>query len=1098
MKKNFLLSMFLLVALFFAAGIFQSQAVPAYPYPVKITQPDGSVVTVILRGDEKVKWAETTDGYTLLVNSKGMYEYAMLNAEGDLTPSGIPMSDQRTKAANDFLAMTPKGLTYSESQVSMLKSIWNMKASESLKAFPTTGNRKLICILMGYKDKAFTKTQAEFNNLFNQVNYTTGGATGSVKDFYLQSSYNQFTLDVTVAGPFTAANNMSYYGANDAYGNDLNPRALVTEAVNAADPYVNYADFDNDNDGTVDGVYVIYAGYGEEAGGGADCIWAHAWSISTVVKDGKSISKYSCSAELRGNSGTTITAIGVICHEFGHVLGAPDYYDTNYATGGQFDGTGKWDMMASGSWNNNGVTPAQHNAYTKIYYYGWATATTISTAQSITVTNSIENKSFFRINSTTTGEFWLIENRQQMGFDAYIPGHGLIIYHVHKDIATAGNQINATYPQKMYPVCASATTNPGTTAASYGSINSTGCPFPGSSNKTSFTDATTPNMKSWAGANTGKPMTEITENTSTKTVTFNFMGGGGDVTPPTAPTDLASSNVTSSSVTLSWTASTDNVGVTGYDVYRNSSLLTTVTGTTANVTGLAASTTYSFYVKAKDAAGNVSSASNTINVTTLAVTPTYCTSKGNNASYEWISKVVVGSFTNTSSGAGYTDFTSKTITLTPGTAVSVQLTPGFASSAYNEYWKIWIDYNGDSDFDDANELAFNAGALSNTVVNGTINVPSGVSGTTRMRVSMKYNAAQTQCETFSYGEVEDYTVTFAAGDVTPPTVPTNLSASGTTSSSTNLSWTASTDNVGVTGYEVLRNGTVIGTTATTSYSVTGLAASTSYSFTVKAYDAAGNRSNASTAVNVTTLAGSVTYCASKGNNATYEWIDYVALTDMTNTTAANAGYGNFTTKVANVTAGTSVTIYFSAGFRSTAYTEYWRVWIDWNQNGTFETAEQMVAGSSSSSGTLSASFTVPSTALSGNTRMRVSMKYNAAPTACETFSYGEVEDYTVNVAPSGSPVFDFSNTSAQPLGIESNIFDFVISPNPIRDNMLRITLSDSRCVDYTIYSIKGAKVLEGKMINQKEEIAIDRLRAGTYIIKMNDGQKEISGKFMKE
>ena len=479
-------------------------ASPAYPNPVKVTQPDGTTVTVILKGDEFAKWAQTLDGYTLLYNSRGVYEYAVVNTDGDIVPSGVRASEQshRTAAETALLTSTAKGLSFSRSQLDMIRSIQQIRDREnSLRTFPTTGARKLVCILMGFKDKAFTKTQADMNNLFNQVGYSANGATGSVKDFYNENSWNQFNLTVTVAGPFTAANNMSYYGGNDASGSDSNPRALVTEAVNAADATVNFADFDNDNDGTVDGVYVIYAGYGEEAGGGADCIWAHAWNITSVTKDGKTISKYSCSAELSGNSGSTICAIGVICHEFGHVLGAPDYYDTNYSTGGQFDGTGYWDIMSAGSWNNNGITPAHHNAYTKVKVYGWATATELTSATNVSVSNAEANKSFYQINSTTSGEYWLMENRQQVGFDANIPGHGLIIYHVNSGIASAttSNNINATYPQKMYPVCASATTNPGTTASTYGTINGGGCSFPGTSSKTSFTDATTPNMKGDGG-----------------------------------------------------------------------------------------------------------------------------------------------------------------------------------------------------------------------------------------------------------------------------------------------------------------------------------------------------------------------------------------------------------------------------------------------------------------------------------------------------------------------------------------------------------------------------------------------------------------------
>jgi M6 family metalloprotease-like protein len=620
MKKNLRIA-FCFCLLYAGLMINQALAVSAYPYPVKVTQPDGTTISVIMKGDENVKWAQTLDGFTILYNNKGVFEYATQNGAGDITPSGITVSEISSRKSNEILllAKTPKGLLYSKSQVSMMKTISQIKATERLKAFPTTGARKLVCILMGYKDKAFTKTQAEFNNLFNQVGYITGGATGSVKDFYNESSYNQFDLSVTVAGPYTAANNMSTYGANDASGNDVNPRLLVSEAINAADATVNFADFDNDLDGTVDGVYIIYAGYGEEAGGGVNCIWAHAWSLaSPVTKDGKTISKYSCSAELSGSTGTTITAIGVICHEFGHVLGAPDYYDTDYTTGGQFDGTGDWDLMASGSWNNNGITPAQHNVYTKVKVYGWATATVLTSAQAVTVNHAEVNKSFYQINSATANEYWLVENRQLVGFDAYLPGKGLLIYHVHSGIATAStsNNINSTYPQKMYPVCASATTNPGTTASTYGTINGAGCPFPGSGAKTQFTDATTPNMKSWAGALTAKPITNIVENTTTKTITFDFMGGGSVTPAAPSATTIAASGVSTTVATLNGQVNANNASTTvtfeyglttsyGSTVNGTPNTVTgaTATGISAALTGLTANTTYNYRVVAVNSVG---------------------------------------------------------------------------------------------------------------------------------------------------------------------------------------------------------------------------------------------------------------------------------------------------------------------------------------------------------------------------------------------------------------------------------------------------------------------------------------------------------------
>ncbi len=392
-------------------------SVPAYPGLIKFTQPDGKVIEIYMKGDEKVRWAETADGYSLLFNKQGFYEYATLDEYGNMIPSGVVAMDEKNRTAEDIVLLmaTAKKLTFNREQVAMMKQIWDIydKDSRVTKSFPTTGNRKLIAILIGFTDKPFTKTQSDFNNLFNQVGYTLGGATGSVKDYYLENSYNQFNLTVDIAGPYTASQNMAYYGGNDAQGNDQKPRELFQEAINLADPDVNYSNYDNDGDGYVDGVYMIYAGYGEEAGGGANAIWAHAWALpSPVIKDGVRLQRYSCSAELSGSSGSTITRIGVICHEFGHVLGAPDYYDTNYGTNGEYDGTGNWDLMASGSWNNNGATPAHHNAYSKCYIYNWATPTVLTTAQQVTMNSAEQNQtSFYRYNTTTTNEYFLLENR---------------------------------------------------------------------------------------------------------------------------------------------------------------------------------------------------------------------------------------------------------------------------------------------------------------------------------------------------------------------------------------------------------------------------------------------------------------------------------------------------------------------------------------------------------------------------------------------------------------------------------------------------------------------------------------------------------------
>lgn len=327
-------------------------------------------------------------------------------------------------------------------------------------------------------------------------------------------------------------------------------------------------------------------------------------------------------------------------------------------------------------------------------------------------------------------------------------------------------------------------------------------------------------------------------------------------------------------------------------------------------------------------------------------------------------------------------------------------------------------------------------------------------------------------------------------DTTAPTTPTNLVASGTTSTSTTLSWTASTDNVGVTGYNIYNGTTLLASSSTTSATVSGLTASTTYNFTVKAKDAAGNLSVASNAVLVTTSAGSsITYCASKGSSQADEWIDYVALNGMTNTTTADAGYGNFTSKIAPLPYGSN-TITFSAGFAGNSYTEYWSVWIDYNKNGTFESTEKVATGSSSSSGNLTGTFTVPTTALAGQTRMRVQMKYGSASTACETFSYGEVEDYTVNVGAAAIAGITFGTEISD----EANNYNMEIYPNP-SNGLLNIRTLDDRTVSYQIYNLMGQPLKSGTL---NQEINVSDLAAGMYVIEINDGQKTLAKKFAKK
>lgn len=571
----------------------------------------------------------------------------------------------------------------------------------------------------------------------------------------------------------------------------------------------------------------------------------------------------------------------------------------------------------------------------------------------------------------------------------------------------------------------------------------------------------------------------------------------------TIPSNLTVDEFGASTATVSW----NTVAGTSYDFrYRKTGTSTwttsAVAGTSVSLTGLSTQTSYQTQVRSKCPNNSTSAYSSAVSFTTSDVQLNYCASNGNSVADEYISKVVLGGINNTTgaSSSGYADYTSQSTSLTKGVSSTITITPTWAGASYNEGYAVFIDYNKDGDFTDNGETVWTKTASKTKPVSGSFTVPtSATTGATRMRVVMQYNTVPSACGTYNYGETEDYTVniTGSSADTIAPTAPTNVSASAITQTTATLSWTASTDNVGVTGYEIFSNGTSVGTVTATSANITGLTANTSYSYTIKANDGAENTSNSSNSVSFTTLGSTLVYCSSKGNRVTYEWIDYVSFGGMTNTTAANAGYGDFTSKTATVSKGSDNQLIISAGFASTAYTEHWAVWIDFNQNGTFEESEKVTSGSSSSAANLTATISIPSSANTGQTRMRVSMKYNSAQTACETFSDGEVEDYTVNITNATANYTTFSNTNSKnELGNESKAFDFTVYPNPVKGTVLNIHLNDAREVNFAITNMLGQTLKSG--ILTKQPIDVSPIKTGVYMLEITDGQKSVVKKFVRQ
>jgi len=524
-----------------------SWSIGAYPYPITVTQTDGSQITIKLHGDEWYNWTTSTDGYRLIKNSKGIYEYAQLKS-GSLVASGVKASNAGARSSSEtgFVQTLSKILSTSDLHNANIKrsvaqqAIQKAIASRINKA--QTGTFKLLVVLANFSDTQTSYTTEDFDALLNTN-------VGSFHDYYLENSNGTLNVVSTVTAWVTLPKSHDYYGPEDKWGE------FAYEAIKAAfTAGVDMSQFDNDGDGVIDGIAIYHQGNGQEATDDKTDIWSHAWTLTSagysqsartfgsVVADG-----YFTQPELL-EGGLDLTTIGVICHEFGHILGALDFYDTDYKVNGQYDGTGDWDLMASGAYNGSpsGSSPAHHNPYTKIAY-GWITPQVLSTVQSVKLSPVLTSQQVYRVNTTTANEYFLLENRVQKGFDSNLPGAGMLIYHVDGDYITQhadSNNVNAYAHQGLYIKKAYAA----------GDLDTEGTPFPGSSSNTAFTDVTTPSSLSWSGDITNQSITNIAY--INDTITFDFMALQDGV-----PTSFTGTLENDSAVQLNWVKAKENYPV---------------------------------------------------------------------------------------------------------------------------------------------------------------------------------------------------------------------------------------------------------------------------------------------------------------------------------------------------------------------------------------------------------------------------------------------------------------------------------------------------------------------------------------------------------
>lgn len=472
-------------------------AVPAYNGPIKITLADGTETTVYQHGDEAFHYLTTADGTWVRRTANGMLETVE------------PLSDEqiavrRQQSSKRFVAH---------------------------RASPTNIAPRGLVILVNFNDLSFQpqNTREAMTAMFNEPNYTYRDATGSVRDYFYAQSFGQYSPQFDVVGPVTLSNGWSYYGKDSQYNKDINLKDLVKEACELAyEAGTDFSQYDNDDDGVVDFVFIYYAGYNQAESGVEDEIWPHYYNFDkweTLTLNGKKISAYACTSELSYTSKDR-AGIGTFCHEFGHVLGLPDLYCTDYSSNHKT--LGDWDIMDHGAYNNNGRTPPAYSAYER-FFLGWLQPKVLSEPATIVMHNINDTRQACVITSTgehnligndpTPNEFYILENRQRTGYDTFLPWHGLMITKINYNYTIWSRNTPNDNPNDMHVDLIEANGN-----APAGSPGKKSDLFPqGNTAYTPYEGYAITNIK------------EIAVEDGDSIIVFDFMGGGDTLELATRP-----------------------------------------------------------------------------------------------------------------------------------------------------------------------------------------------------------------------------------------------------------------------------------------------------------------------------------------------------------------------------------------------------------------------------------------------------------------------------------------------------------------------------------------------------------------------------------
>lgn len=438
----------------------------------KFKQTDGTEITLCKVGDEHFHYFSSLDGYPVLSSQNGDFCYAIPN-NGILACTNELAHNPGHRSTHEMLFLQSyTSATFRELTMMHDLPLNSFEQSSKLKATNITqtflsqtkykGNKKGIVILVNFSNKSFVEQydNAFYNRFFNEHGFSSDNHIGSVRDYFYDQSNGLFDVQFDVVGPITLSSHYEFYGQNMfKFRTDLHPGVMVTEACNAIDEFVDFNKYDWDNDGNIETVFVVYAGYGENASPDENTIWPHKSSLSSratigdgigpLVLDGVKIDNYACVSELASYSGNDFNGIGTTCHEFSHCLGLPDLYDTDYS--GSF-GMNKWDVMDAGSYsgpNGRGEIPYGYSAFERAYV-GWLKF------------EKLENESWYALqplnefahayilnNDAYENEFFIFENHQPYKWYSYVGNytnlHGMMITHVDYDEkAWTNNAVNGS------------------------------------------------------------------------------------------------------------------------------------------------------------------------------------------------------------------------------------------------------------------------------------------------------------------------------------------------------------------------------------------------------------------------------------------------------------------------------------------------------------------------------------------------------------------------------------------------------------------------------------------------------------------------------